>query len=1624
MKKKGKLRILCWITTIAMMLSIFNIPLMGYATEGAEPSTSSGITYSVKVQTLDENYDIVEKSADEGAYNITGTYFNKNDNTPYYVFLITGEDAEGNSVELSDANSINVRSDNSSVALVADGDGNGGSVEDAAQSISVTPNGAYSYFSVYYVGNGKVEFTVTIDGEVVDGFVSFVDLPLCEDCGKYSCVCEDDDSEICDNCGLSIEEECTCGTDVYCSDCGETIENCVCGADDSDDERICDICDIPEDECYCWDPSIESLDLTYTLAGGGEYTETIYFDEDSTWTEVYLRPYDTEKPVTITGIGANGEPISEEVIFDEDSEYDYIDVLSVSVNGNSERTYSVDVYRPIGPMVEVTYYIGDEKVTEAQHYRDTDYRYVGIPYAYNSDKEISVIITHLDGMIETPEIEWEDAIQGWVYFDSIVNGENTRCTLDIYKESASSDNNCSIKIEVFDEEGNSRDFTIDSEKAANEEGVIVTVPYGYDERIQLYASPDDEYAQLEGFYGEGEEELGYSLVSVDEPKLFKVIAENGNEKLYKLIFEVSEGTSADIDMYVKVRDETLANSDWYGALRNIPVDFTEDEDGNKTAEVVLPYLYDYEQGIELCIEGNDSYDISYKDNEDNWFFIGEDGEGVAEFTVTSPNGEITKSYSIEFTKESETDSQKTDLEIFTLDYIDENGINQQINIDPADASDEDGATVTIPKEIFTEDLDEYYVNVYAKLAGYSYINGKYISGSCDGESDSDYIDYNFDINWEKISTIAIDVISSNGQNMTTYKLNIVNGARANEADIYDVEIQYTPANDDEPIDDYIDLDDETYTGRYTLYPYDDTQPIFISGIGADGSEIYKQIIFEEGRDEATVTFTSTSPDGDNEITYTVTVVKPKHPVVNVYYKDDGICSWECDFSSGNKDKIFIPYNYDKEYGIQFDITLLDGSKLDPAPEIVWENETREDEHDPLIGKAQFEANGITYTIDIEVEGISSNKNAYMYMNVWDGESYDEWGDEVYKYINIDSEEAASEEGVVVTIPYGYEENAYFYIYEEGSYATIEGYDEDGNEYSNIVVPGETRIYTVIAQDGTKQDYKITFVESTGNSTAIEADVAVLKSLGEFEYEYYNYLEFEKNDDGVMETDVILPFDYSTEDGILLYDYSSEDVTYSIPLEENINVDLDADPSLEFTVTSANGQVTQDYIINFSRETAEDAAKAELGYMDISYTDETGKYIETEIDLEKVQDGNIVINIPENIWDNYFSVYVSTDGYAYVSRFAEANTDHEIMGKADPDWFNASIIRIDKEDIVFEFDITSSDLKNTKTYTVTVKTIHECKWDAGVVTEPTCTEKGFTTYKCSCGNTYKDNYVDAKKHSFGEWKVTTAPTCTTDGVETRTCLCGEKETRALGKTGHSYTAVVTAPTCTEAGYTTYTCACGDTYKTDEVAALGHTPGAFKTVKKATFSKAGKQEAKCAACQQTVTKEIAKAVVPVIADQTFNNKNKTPKVTVKNEEGAKVSAKATFATKSRKAVGKYKVTVKLTGADYEGSKKIYFKINPKGVGISKLSKGKKSITVKWKKPSSTYRKQMTGYQIRYSTSSDMSKAKTVTVKGTSAKSKTIKKLKAKKYYYVQLRTYKTVKGAKYYSGWSKTKKIRTK
>ena len=74
--------------------------------------------------------------------------------------------------------------------------------------------------------------------------------------------------------------------------------------------------------------------------------------------------------------------------------------------------------------------------------------------------------------------------------------------------------------------------------------------------------------------------------------------------------------------------------------------------------------------------------------------------------------------------------------------------------------------------------------------------------------------------------------------------------------------------------------------------------------------------------------------------------------------------------------------------------------------------------------------------------------------------------------------------------------------------------------------------------------------------------------------------------------------------------------------------------------------------------------------------------------------------------------------------------------------------------------------------------HEHSYTA-VVTPPTCTEKGYTTHTCSCGDSYVDTYTDALGHDWDSGTVTKQPTATETGVRTYTCTrCSETKTESI------------------------------------------------------------------------------------------------------------------------------------------------------------------------------------------------------------------------------------------------------
>jgi transglutaminase-like putative cysteine protease/DNA-directed RNA polymerase subunit RPC12/RpoP len=144
-----------------------------------------------------------------------------------------------------------------------------------------------------------------------------------------------------------------------------------------------------------------------------------------------------------------------------------------------------------------------------------------------------------------------------------------------------------------------------------------------------------------------------------------------------------------------------------------------------------------------------------------------------------------------------------------------------------------------------------------------------------------------------------------------------------------------------------------------------------------------------------------------------------------------------------------------------------------------------------------------------------------------------------------------------------------------------------------------------------------------------------------------------------------------------------------------------------------------------------------------------------------------------------------------------------------------------------------------------------------VTDPTCTEQGYTTHTCrDCGDQYTDSYVNAPGHRWDGGRVTDEATDEKDGVKTFTCtVCHLTRTEPIPATGHDYESAVTPPTCTEQGYTTHTCkTCGKTYVDSYVNALGHQMDEGAVTTEATCTQAGVKTFTCKRCSHTETEPV--------------------------------------------------------------------------------------------------------------------------------------------------------------------------
>lgn len=114
-----------------------------------------------------------------------------------------------------------------------------------------------------------------------------------------------------------------------------------------------------------------------------------------------------------------------------------------------------------------------------------------------------------------------------------------------------------------------------------------------------------------------------------------------------------------------------------------------------------------------------------------------------------------------------------------------------------------------------------------------------------------------------------------------------------------------------------------------------------------------------------------------------------------------------------------------------------------------------------------------------------------------------------------------------------------------------------------------------------------------------------------------------------------------------------------------------------------------------------------------------------------------------------------------------------------------------------------------------------------VVAATCTQRGYTLHKCSCGDEYKDEYTDQIAHTPSEWQITVQAKCETAGSRKKVCtVCGKEiETETIPSLGHTLGEWKTekSPTETEEGLKVRKCTRKDCeyYEEEDIPKLKHT-----------------------------------------------------------------------------------------------------------------------------------------------------------------------------------------------------------
>lgn len=275
----------------------------------------------------------------------------------------------------------------------------------------------------------------------------------------------------------------------------------------------------------------------------------------------------------------------------------------------------------------------------------------------------------------------------------------------------------------------------------------------------------------------------------------------------------------------------------------------------------------------------------------------------------------------------------------------------------------------------------------------------------------------------------------------------------------------------------------------------------------------------------------------------------------------------------------------------------------------------------------------------------------------------------------------------------------------------------------------------------------------------------------------------------------------------VYDYICKNVTY-----DSVNLD-DSAYTLKYTTYAAliNGTaVCQGYASLFYRLLRElDLnVRVAIGYGGEKSEDASNYYTNHSWNIAQIDSKWYYV---DSTWDAGFSDEVAQGTYSY---------QYFLKGTKDFDSLEAPYSTTGVHYLIMDEAFTDAySIEETRYIALSES---NCKHEyVALVTAPTCTEGGYTTYTCSlCGDSYVSDETDALGHSVVVDPAVDA-TCEKTGLtEGSHCsICGEILTAQVivPATGHSWDGgvVTKEATATEKGIKTYTCTICGAQKTEAI-----------------------------------------------------------------------------------------------------------------------------------------------------------------------------------------------------------------